>query len=266
MNIPEKLISFSLFGTDPKYRQGMMLNIKTLKSIFNIGWHIVIYCDRINYAALNQEKINDKVKVILQEEISKGTEGMSWRLDATLLPGVKVVLFRDCDSVFTEREAEAVNEWLRSTHDTHIIRDHPWHQSPVMGGTLGVRGKSLDFLAKLVRERLQTHRRTEYGDDQIFLSHYFYPKARSNALIHTNCVRYFPERTRPMPPDRLDEDFVGAYVFATPEERLKFEAIREVEAPRTLLPTHWEKNRWLRKIYQQYAPIRRIRHGCQWCL
>ncbi len=259
------VISFALFGSDPKYRRGMLENVRAIDDVYP-GWRVVIYCDRVNYEALVRETLGDRVDVVLQQEHSQGMEGMSWRLLATLGPGVLVLLFRDADSLVTTREADAVSEWLRSRYDTHIIRDHPYHQSPVMGGTLGVRGQALTSLGALVRERLQSHRRTEYGDDQLFLSGAFYTRARKNALVHTDCVRYFPERTQPMPPDRPGEGFVGAYAFLTPAERDEYEAIRKATAAVTLLPPHWQRHRVLKIAYKHYKPVRRIRHGCRWCL
>lgn len=259
------VISFALFGSDPKYRRGMMQNIRVRDQVYP-GWEMVIYCDRVNHHALAQEPLGNNVEVVLQQEHSQGVEGMSWRLLAALRPGVRALLFRDSDSVFTTREADAVNEWLGSRYDTHIIRDHPYHQSPVMGGTLGVKGKSLALLGALVRDRLHAHRRSEYGDDQVFLSGSFYCKVRKNALVHTDCVRYFPERTQPLPADRPGESFVGSYAFVTPEEQEKYEAIRKSERAVTLLPPHWHRKRILKNIFKYYRPVRRIRHGCRWCL
>jgi hypothetical protein len=261
----DHVICFSLFGSDPKYRRGMMHNVHALDRVYP-GWGLVIYCDRINHEALMQESLGDKVDLVLQQEHSQSLEGISWRLLATLQPGVRALLFRDSDSLFTTREADAVNEWLESRYDTHIIRDHPYHYSPVMGGTLGVKGTALQFLGSLVRERLHTRRRTEYGDDQVFLSRDFYPKIRANALVHTNCLRYFPERTQPLPADRPGEMFVGAYAFLSPEEQARYEAIRKSAAALTLLPPHWQRHRLVKKIVKHCGPVRRIRHGCHWWL
>ncbi len=254
------VISFALFGPDPKYRRGVMQNIRAMADCYP-GWEAVVYCDRANHDALAQETSGGGVEVVLQQEHSHGVEGMSWRLLATLRPGVRAVLFRDADSLFTAREVATVGEWLRSRYDTHIIRDHPYHQSPVMGGTLGVKGEAVSMLAAMVRDRLHSHRRSEYGDDQVFLSTVFYPKARRNALVHTDCVRYFPERTQPMPPDRPGEGFVGAYAFLSPAERDEYEAIRRNTAAITLLPPHWQRGRALKRLCKLYKPIRRIRHG-----
>lgn len=259
-----KLISFALFGEDPKYRTGMLANVRAA-SRFYPEWKLIIYCDRINYEALALEELGSSVECILQKEESQGVEGMSWRFLAVLRNDAEVVLFRDADSIFTVRETTAVIEWLASRRDTHIIRDHPYHRSPVMGGLLGVRGKALKLLARLVQERMRDHRLTEYGDDQVFLTKDFYSRIRSSAMVHTNCVRFFPEYTRPLPPDRPGEHFIGAYALLTADEQEKYEAIRRNEPPVTLIPDDLKKIPVLRKILKKLDGKNRLKHHCKWC-
>lgn len=260
-----KLISFALFGPDPKYRTGMLANVRAAAEFYP-GWKLIVYCDRLNHEALAQEALGPDVECILQKDESVGVEGMSWRFLAVLREDAEVVLFRDSDSIFTTRETTAVNEWLASSRDTHIIRDHPYHKSPVMGGLLGVRGKALRLLASLVQQRMLSHRLTEYGDDQVFLTKDLYPRVRRTALVHTNCVRFFPEYTQPLPPDQPGDHFIGAYAFLSDEEHEKYESIRRLEPPVTLMPSDWENRPLLRKLYKKHHGKKRIKHGCRWCI
>lgn len=258
-----KLISFALFGEDPKYRTGMLANVRAAPHFYP-GWKLIVYCDRINHDALTQEALGDAVECILQKDTSQGVEGMSWRFLAALRDDADVVLFRDSDSIFTQREVVAVQEWLASRKDTHIIRDHPYHRSPVMGGLFGVRGRARALLAELVRARMLSHRLTEYGDDQVFLTKDLYPKVLKTAMVHTNCVRFFPEYTRPLPPDNPGDHFIGAYAFLTEKEHEEYEAIRRREPPVTLLPERWQQHRILRKLYRKFHGVQRIKHGGHW--
>ena len=53
---------------------------------------------------------------------------------------VDVAVFRDLDSVVSEREIAAVGQWLNSKHAFHIMRDHPNHGAvPMMAGMWGVK-------------------------------------------------------------------------------------------------------------------------------
>ena len=65
--------------------------------------------------------------------------GMLWRLLPILDPLVDVVLIRDLDSRLTRREAGAVGEWLASSKAVHVMRDHPSHSWPMLGGMWGAR-------------------------------------------------------------------------------------------------------------------------------
>ena len=49
-------------------------------------------------------------------------------------PQVDLFMSRDLDSVPTQREADAVEEWLRSGKTLHVMRDHPSHTFPMLGG------------------------------------------------------------------------------------------------------------------------------------
>ena len=54
----------------------------------------------------------------------------SWRFLALLDPLVDRMLCRDTDSLVTEREVAAVNQWLdQSTATFHLMHDHPHHCS-----------------------------------------------------------------------------------------------------------------------------------------
>lgn len=260
-----KYISFALFGSDQKYRRGMLNVIDSAPDYFP-GWQLLIYCDAVNHAALTAENLPAYVECIRQKDISQGVEGMSWRFLAALRPDAEAVLFRDADSAFTHREKRAVEEWWASSCDTHIIRDHPYHRSPVMGGLLGVRGAAMRLLARTVEQKKSAHRLTEYGDDQVFLTSEFYPKVRRTALVHTNCVRYFPEYTTPLPDDQSGQSFIGAYAFLSAEEQAKYEGIRRSEPPVTLFPDDLKRIPLLRKVLKKLDGRSGLKHHCRWCL
>ena len=44
---------------------------------------------------------------------------------------------RDLDSRLNDREQAAVTEWLNSNKSFHIMRDHPWHGTEILGGMWG---------------------------------------------------------------------------------------------------------------------------------
>ncbi len=259
------IISFSLFGADPKYRAGMLENINASIAVYP-GWHLHIHCDRQNHTALLGHTLSPHVHLFCSQETSEGSRGMIWRFSSAASSEVDAVIFRDADSQLTRREAEAVQEWLKSSFDVHLLRDHPAHTSLIMGGMFGVRGKAKALLARHLVDELQSYRLTSYGDDQVFLASVFYPRIRHSALLHTSCIRYFGEYTLPLRPREAGELFIGAYAHLTREEQESFEQVRRDYGQKTLALPAWTRKRILKVFVKRFLPVRRIRHGCRWCI
>ena len=59
-----------------------------------------------------------------------------WRFLPVLDPNVAVMLSRDADSLVSEREADAVNEWIKSGTSLHVMRDHGLHCISMLAGEL----------------------------------------------------------------------------------------------------------------------------------
>jgi hypothetical protein len=257
------VISFSVFGADSKYREGLVKNV-TAATIVYPDWQLFVYCDRENHDVL-RAVASERIKVICQKELSEGLEGALWRYLPALDPRVETVIFRDADSLVGAREAEAVDEWLSSPFQVHLIRDHPYHESPVMGGMFGVRGAAVQTLASLLGSALARRRLHLYGDDQAFLNEEFYPRLRHTALVHTDFLRYFFEHTRPLRPPADGEDFIGAYANLTRQEQEKYLIMRDQATPKTLPPPNWADIAIWRRVHHRVV-FKRIAHRCRWCV
>ena len=76
----------------------------------------------------------DKIELpVLSEELARFNK-MNWRYLPMLDQHVDRMLARDTDSEINSREAAAVYEWLESNYTFHVMRDHPAHNKPIMGG------------------------------------------------------------------------------------------------------------------------------------
>jgi len=258
------IISFALFGTNPAYRDGLLQNVKAARHTFP-GWHVLVYCDRVNFDALHTLALPNTT-LLLQKERSEGVEGMIWRFLAAAHPDADAVIFRDTDSILTHREKRAVDEWLASDKDVHLIRDHPMHISPVMGGMFGVRGASRGLLATLIDQGLKTGKLVNYGDDQRFLSSQFYPRIKRQALVHTSLIKYVFEYALPLPPEAAGESFIGAYFRnRSDEENQRLDALKAQARPMTLMPYSWERKPILKVLFKRLR-IKGITYRCGNCL
>ena len=118
---------------------------------------------------------------------------MNWRFFPTLDPQVDIYLCRDLDSRPSQREVAAVREWLRSGLAIHSMRDHPAHNTPLLGASWGARldteaGSARTLWAGswagILRDNLTYADRDFKGPDQTILTLYVWPWAQSQAMQH----------------------------------------------------------------------------------
>jgi len=202
----KNLIAYSLWGEHPMYWIGALKNIEQAKKYFP-GWICRFYIDK----DCKQELINtikgDNVEVILVDS-KDSFHGMFWRFWASEDNDVNIFLSRDCDSRFSIREINAINEWLKSDKDFHIMRDHPYHTVPILGGMWGCRNGIMRKinLSKLIENWGKYERK---GIDQDFLGEIVYPLVKNNTLEHSEFNLNFGVQTRRFPTERINYEFVG---------------------------------------------------------
>jgi hypothetical protein len=97
---------------------------------------------------------------------------MFWRFLAACDPDVDIMISRDADSRLSKREKFAVEEWINSNYQFHIIRDHPYHSVPILGGMWGSKKGLLSNIGNLIND----YQKGDFlGVDQDFLGKHIYP-------------------------------------------------------------------------------------------
>ena len=200
----KKVISFSLWGDDPKYWIGALKNIELCKKLY-IGWICRFYIDKTCKKELVNSLIGKDVEIILVES-KDNYHGMFWRFYAASDPEVYAMISRDCDSRLSERELLAVNEWLNSDKDFHIMRDHPYHTVPILGGMWGCKNKILINIKDYIN---QWNKFSNHGIDQDFLGQIIYPKVKNNAIEHVDFNINYGGDIKPFPSERYNYEYVG---------------------------------------------------------
>ena len=137
-------------------------------------------------------------------------------------PKVRLAIVRDADSRLSPRELFAVNEWISSDLDFHIMRDHAAHDVPILGGMFGMKRGALrdTSMSELITEALidSSARITgARGEDQAFLKKYIWPKVKTSCFAHDvdtkRCSKFGSKVCRGFPMglrDELAEFYVGA--------------------------------------------------------
>jgi hypothetical protein len=198
----KKIISFSLWGEDPKYTIGAIENAKLVNEIYH-GWIGRFYCGKsVPENIINSLKDTPNTEVIIMDEDGDWT-GMFWRFLAC--KDSDVMISRDTDSRLSLREKLAVDEWLKSDKDFHIMRDHPYHAMEILGGMWGCRNGILNDIEEDI---IKYNKGNFWQIDQKFLKEKIYPKILKNCLTHDSFFK-IEVNTKPFPSERINKEFVG---------------------------------------------------------
>lgn len=200
----KKLISFCLWGDNPKYTIGAIKNAILTNDIYK-GWTSRFYCGQnVPSSVTERLKSIENCEVITMGEEGNWT-GMFWRFYPASENDVEIMLSRDCDSRLNRREKSAVDEWLSSDKSFHIMRDHPWHGTEILGGMWGVKYPKLSNMKKLIDEYIKGE---FYQVDQNFLREKIYPLVKEDCMVHDEFFQY-NVNNRPFPLRRKGQEFVG---------------------------------------------------------
>lgn len=211
----KNIISYSLYGTDNTYWHGAIKNIDLAKNIYP-NYICRFYIDKDAPEYLKNTIVGENVEVILMPNRG-GTDGMFWRFLAAADKDVDVCLCRDVDSAITYREKMAVEEWLKSDKNFHIMRDHKYHKIEILGGMWGCRNGILyDIdLYNLIQEWPNYHK---INDDQKFLRSKIYPKVKNSCLEHSSYGIKYENPIHPFPTQRESNLDYACVQFKTLEK------------------------------------------------
>jgi len=185
-----KVISFSLYGTNPIYTIGAVKNSILHKKYFN-DWEMRVYHnDSVPGDILNELALNG-VRLLNTGE-DRGFVGSMWRFYPISDPEVEYFISRDCDSRISERDIVAVQEWLASNKYFHIIRDHPiGHGWPMNAGMWGAKTGYIKNFREAMEAYIAANPR--FGDkslDQCFLRDVIHPVAVKSLFLHDEYFNY----------------------------------------------------------------------------
>lgn len=136
----KKVVSFSLFGSNPKYLVGIIENAKLMEKYYS-GWEMRVYVNH-TVPESTKEELQDLNAKIFEKESSGGYTPLFWRFDPLYDSDVNIWISRDADSRLSERESLAVEEWLKHDKTFHLMRDSHNHDCyNVLAGMFGVKNK-----------------------------------------------------------------------------------------------------------------------------
>jgi len=194
-----KIISFSLWGSNPKYTIGAIRNAELAKEVYP-NWISRFYVGKSVDASIKQALI-DRGGQVIEKDADGDWTGMFWRFEAIADPNVDVMISRDADSRLSNREKRAVDEWLASEKLFHVMRDHPAHATEILGGMWGARKPLLGDMLHLINSFTKGN---YWQVDQDFLKKIVWPRVAYTTIVHDE---FFAKCPFPTPRDGYD--FVG---------------------------------------------------------
>lgn len=203
------IISFSLWGGSKIYNYGALENALLAPEVYP-GWKCRFYVGRGVLDAVRQRLESMDHVEIVDMDMDDMFSNTLWRFTPAFTTDHTVIV-RDCDSRLNIRERLAVDEWLASDRDFHVMRDHPrGHFGRVLAGMWGARNGSLKpFRAAF--ERHAEKRTNRYLHDMDLLVNEVYPHVE--AFVHDEYFRY-ESHARPFPKSD-HKGFVGEVLTAS---------------------------------------------------
>lgn len=194
------VISFSLWGDNPKYTIGAIRNAHLANSIYS-GWMCYFFIDKtVPDHIITELKTINNTKIIYNDIIGDW-KSMFWRFKTSYDPAIQRSIFRDTDSRLSLREKHAVDEWVNSDKTFHIMRDHPYHKFPILGGMWGMKHNPTYDIKNLL-DKFDANDR--YGTDYEFFIQSLYPLIGDDKIVHDP---FFDKKD--FPTQRNNKEFVG---------------------------------------------------------
>ena len=176
------VIAFSLYGASPKYCETMIKNAEISGELYPAWTCRVYYNDSVPATVIN--RLLELGVQLIDMTGESGITPTMWRFLVMDDPSVSRYLLRDADSLFSEKEVAAVNEWLNSPYWFHHMRDYFTHTELLLaglwGGCQGGFPCVKDLMVKFVRQYNGNARFT----DQQFLRAEIWPTVRQSILNH----------------------------------------------------------------------------------
>lgn len=187
----KKVFSFSLFGEKEKYWKGLLININLIRKYFP-QWEVYVW-----YGGGSPPFVLDILDCIpfvkVLQTNQSGLINMSYRFFSIDDPEVEIMCVRDADSRIYERDRACIEDFVNSDKLFHIIRDHPNHHHPIMGGMWGIKKGVLGMKLETIFEVwAKENNSTEFWNDMDFLRNFFYPHILPHSIIHDEIQQFEP--------------------------------------------------------------------------
>jgi tetratricopeptide (TPR) repeat protein len=177
------VISFSLWGEQPRYLRGALQNLVVAPQVYP-GWTLRFHVDDSVPPAFKDLLRQLGAELVEHPGTQHSTRArLCWRFAVANDPTVGYFLVRDADSVINVREAMAVDAWLAGAAHFHVIRDWWTHTDLMLAGLWGGVAGVLPPLQPLI-QGYQSGVMETPNIDQHFLRDCVWSLIRHSVCVH----------------------------------------------------------------------------------
>lgn len=203
------IVSFCLYGTKKMYLKGAIKNLEQYtKQYPNVKCYFYVRAD------VPQEiikELKEKGGIIIDCINMINWYMMFCRFLPFENPKNEFYLSRDCDGRLIKREIIAINQWIQSNKKFHIIRDHPYHGTKILGGMWGATKFNSPNLRFLIKDwclyYINFNKNEEKGPDQFFL-HTLYNNIKSEIYVNDEFFAFEQEKFK-INHKRENKEYIG---------------------------------------------------------
>ena len=213
-----RVITMSLYDSDPRYTQGAIENAKLVDKVFP-GWKLRIYLSSASNVAVPHNIVDQlkslNVDLVFMDPSSSVIKPALWRFLVANDVTVDRFIVRDADSRLISRDATEVERWIQSGKAFHCIRDHSGQVGwPVNAGMWGAVPSQLRLI---VKNNTFDTKMGEYSSqlflDQEFLRDVVWPLVKHDAYCSDSFTCHKWESSHPFATNRSSNfEFVGEVI------------------------------------------------------
>jgi tetratricopeptide (TPR) repeat protein len=183
-----RVISFALPDANPLSGVGAIANAKLVQRLYP-GWKCRLYAGQTVPVNIRAALRQHGAEIVEAWEQLPDVPPALWPYVVADDPGVAVFLCRSVGARLGEKEAAAVDAWLRSGRRAHVMRDHILHRNLVLPGLWGARTDNALFVTARIQRFMAAYGNPPNGREQRFLDGEIWPAIRDDCLIHDS---YYP--------------------------------------------------------------------------
>jgi len=199
--IGNNVLSYCLFGDNRRYFDALCKNIEFIDLNYSDTFIIsIVVAEDVPISWIETLSKSSAMLTMANDKSLDNVPNILYRVFPILSGLGDTCFFRDADSYLTKCEMDSMLRFIDSNYMYHIVRDHPHHLAPIMGGLFGVKFARYEvfqkvFLKNIKKYNIRNNEKAGARRDELFLADHVYPLVYKEAFIESNFTIFWNERS-----------------------------------------------------------------------